>query len=358
MPPPPPPRALRSVSPLSAGGPSSVNIINSSESNLPNNNLIIRPTTAGLLQFPTPAINYLSPEDANQQVNHSSSSRSVSLSPSLTGSGQAVDFGSSKFKDELLARQSKITGLNSVLPIEDRIKSNKQASSQEQQQKQRQTSPAMQMGSAHQDHVPNRLVSSLRKDKRPFAYSPGVNDPNNRGKLDLTQIKSPIMRMRLLANMNSTDDDDENDENEFNEEDEEVSNQEEKSKKNHTKPPKQPKILRFDPTPILGVSEKPGHIFIGGANLNKHNTTQDPEPEPYIQYHEPIVREQQQQQPRQQEQYQHKSSLQRHDSSRARVISNIQPPTPVIQYNEPPASWLVSSSVSLVLVDWPAMVAL
>jgi hypothetical protein len=55
--------------------------------------------------------------------------------------------------------------------------------------------------------LPDKLLttsSAQQRDKQPFAYSPDVSDPNNRGKLDLSQIKSPTMRRRLLANMESS----------------------------------------------------------------------------------------------------------------------------------------------------------
>lgn len=51
----------------------------------------------------------------------------------------------------------------------------------------------------------NDQSSGLQQDKRPFAYVASVNDPINRGKLDLSQIKSPAMKRRLLANMASSE---------------------------------------------------------------------------------------------------------------------------------------------------------
>lgn len=50
---------------------------------------------------------------------------------------------------------------------------------------------------------------STGKDRKPFAYCATLNDPNNRGKLDLTEVKSAAMRRRLLANLASSEDDQE-----------------------------------------------------------------------------------------------------------------------------------------------------
>lgn len=58
--------------------------------------------------------------------------------------------------------------------------------------------------------MPAKLFASLgREDKKPFAYTAEVNDPNNRGKLDLSQIKSAAMKRRLMANMASSEERDE-----------------------------------------------------------------------------------------------------------------------------------------------------
>lgn len=147
---------------------------------------LIRPTNAGLLPQHGPSASTLS---YDQQV-PTSSGHSVAPSSS--------PLSSAAFKNELMAKQSRFSSLSpspNGPSIDDRIKSRKEASHLVNQQ---QLAPS--------NGVPEKLLSTMQKDKRPFAYSPDVNDPNNKAKLDLTQIKSPIMRRRLLANMESSED--------------------------------------------------------------------------------------------------------------------------------------------------------
>lgn len=182
-PPPPPPLPERSqtISPLPG-------LARDSLAHQNHTNLVARPTTAGLLQYPSIESMSLSPG------RHSPGSQQVEY-PRLASSPQ--------FKKELLERQTKFSQLNSTSPIEDRIKSRQIA------HEPLQTSPI-----ANDDGpnpMPDKLLSSSmqQRDKRPFAYSPDVNDPNNRGKLDLTHIKSPVMRRRLIHNMQSQSENDE-----------------------------------------------------------------------------------------------------------------------------------------------------
>jgi len=132
----------------------------------------VRPTTAGLLRFP-------SIPNAAQDA------------PTVNLANGMGTMSSPSFKDELLRKQSRLSS-SSVSPIEDRIKAKRE-----------------ELDSSRQNNelpnLPSKLLATAQREKRPFAYSPDVNDPNNRGKLDLTQIKSPIMRKRLLANMDSTE---------------------------------------------------------------------------------------------------------------------------------------------------------
>ncbi|XP_074597276.1 uncharacterized protein LOC141852240 [Brevipalpus obovatus] len=52
-------------------------------------------------------------------------------------------------------------------------------------------------------NLPPQLMNSMSKDKKPFTYTPlAVGD---KGKLDLSQIRSPRMKKRLLANMKEED---------------------------------------------------------------------------------------------------------------------------------------------------------
>lgn len=131
----------------------------------------VQPTTAGLLQFPSLP---------KQQL------------PLITTTYSPTNLLSScMFKNELKAKQSQFSTTSE--DIDERIRQRREA---------QMTSgrPMQQMPS---DRMPEKLLSTAQRERRPFAYSPDANDPNNRGKLDLTQIKSPTMRRRLLANMDS-----------------------------------------------------------------------------------------------------------------------------------------------------------
>lgn len=143
----------------------------------------IKPTTAGLLKFPEI-------EDNNmQQV----SSNGDQYYPSNL-------MGSQLFKNELLQKQSRISNISSQ-SIDDRLKARKE----EESNSIGCSDKGMVNDRLQINNIPEKLMSSLSREKQPFSYSVDVNDPNNKGKLDLTQIKSPIMRRRLLANMNSTE---------------------------------------------------------------------------------------------------------------------------------------------------------
>lgn len=113
--------------------------------------------------------------------------------------------GSQMFKNELLSKQLKISNASSQ-SIDDRIKARKE---QERNLYGNLDNSSMVEERHQTNYLPEKLASTLPRDKQPFSYSVDVNDPNNKGKLDLTQIKSPIMRRRLLANMNSAEKSDE-----------------------------------------------------------------------------------------------------------------------------------------------------
>lgn len=111
---------------------------------------------------------------------------------------------SQKFKDELAVKQARLSpNPDSQLSIDDKIR----------MRKERERARGGDLACEQSARLPDKLVNSstLQRDKRPFAYSPDVSDPNNRGKLDLSQIKSPIMRRRLMANMEESQDDDDAD---------------------------------------------------------------------------------------------------------------------------------------------------
>lgn len=181
--PPPQPPPIPSVSPVSR----SVSPNNSYSKSPPPPPLpIAKPTTAGLLRFP-------SLPDSNPEKQFEPQTNR-SLSP--------------QFKQELLAKQSALkkpilleNDDGDATSIEDKIRLNKMFNNRQQQR------------------VPDKLLSAMQKETKPFAYTVNVSDPNNRGKLDLSQIKSPIMRRRLLANMSSTEErdfDDDDDCDDFN----------------------------------------------------------------------------------------------------------------------------------------------
>lgn len=146
----------------------------------------IKPTTAGLLKYP--AIE----DNCNmQQV----SSNDAEYPPSSNLMGTQM------FKNELLSKQLKISNASSQ-SIDDRLKARKE---QERNLFGNLDNSNMVQDRHQTNYLPEKLASTLPRDKQPFSYSVDVNDPNNKGKLDLTQIKSPIMRRRLLANMNSAE---------------------------------------------------------------------------------------------------------------------------------------------------------
>lgn len=153
-PPPPPPQITTSV-------PGSISM----------NQSFIKPTRAGLLDY-------------NEQPRRALDS--LSLNKNLDALGSQV------FKDELLERHLRFSNLESSgQSIEDRIRANRE-----------QNAPV-----SHEDQTSNmsdRLMQSCKLERKPFAYSPDMTDPNNRGKLNLAQIKSPAMRRRLMVNMKSS----------------------------------------------------------------------------------------------------------------------------------------------------------
>lgn len=110
----------------------------------------------------------------------------------------SANVSSQKFKDELAVKQARLSpNPDAKLSIDERIRLNKENQSLN-------SDPACRANNRLPDKLNNS--SSLQRDKRPFAYSPDVNDPNNRGKIDLSQIKSPMMRRRLIANMQDSED--------------------------------------------------------------------------------------------------------------------------------------------------------
>nr|XP_027196071.1 probable basic-leucine zipper transcription factor R [Dermatophagoides pteronyssinus] len=57
-------------------------------------------------------------------------------------------------------------------------------------------------------HLPDKLLNAMNKDKKPFTYTPsGVS--SEKGVLDLSEIRSPRMKKRLLANLHAGEDDNE-----------------------------------------------------------------------------------------------------------------------------------------------------
>ncbi|KPM05065.1 nuclear hormone receptor-like protein 2 [Sarcoptes scabiei] len=60
--------------------------------------------------------------------------------------------------------------------------------------------------------LPDKLLNTLNKDKKPFTYTPcGVS--SEKGILDLSEIRSPRMKKRLLANLRAGEDEDDEDQN-------------------------------------------------------------------------------------------------------------------------------------------------
>lgn len=185
LPPPPPPLPQIAISNLNQ-------TINSNSNNngyahtlaqIPSS--LIRPTTAGLLQQQQKP----STEFSYTTNGENCFSKANSLAPGAT----VRSLSSPEFKDELIKKQSKFSNLS--VPVEERIK-------------QKQTTDNMVFS---RQQLPDKLLLTAQREKKPFAYSPDVNDPNNRGKIDLSQIKSPIMRRRLLANMESGEGDESKD---------------------------------------------------------------------------------------------------------------------------------------------------
>lgn len=177
-PPPPPP-------PPPSSSPSPGKFISAINGKPQNNPRMIEPTTTGLIQRPQ----FENQRLGVQQV--------VGCPPSMP------TMSSPEFKNELLARQSQISSASATSTIDDRIKSRKE---EENNWRQRDLENENSFNNGcHQDHqmkhMPDKLVSTIKGDIRPFSYSVGFNDPNNKGKLDLSQIKSPTMRRRLLMNM-------------------------------------------------------------------------------------------------------------------------------------------------------------
>lgn len=153
---------------------------------------MIEPTTAGLLQRP------LNGTQMEQQVN-----------------GYSAPMGSNAFKNELLAKQSRISSAGAASTIDDRIKNRKEEANSWPQREPinrhvHQNGNSFINGHENQmRNMPEKLISTIKGDIRPFSYSIGVNDPSNRGKLDLSQIKSATMRRRLMMNMSSVEEADE-----------------------------------------------------------------------------------------------------------------------------------------------------
>ncbi|XP_054155638.1 probable serine/threonine-protein kinase DDB_G0282963 [Oppia nitens] len=51
------------------------------------------------------------------------------------------------------------------------------------------------------EHLPDKLLNTMNKDKKPFTYTPSGVSGTEKGKLDLSSIRSPKMKKRLLANL-------------------------------------------------------------------------------------------------------------------------------------------------------------
>lgn len=185
MPPPQPPPFLPETKNLSTMANHNVDHVNHLQIHSPSSSTI-KPTTAGLLQYPSVD---------TQQVNemqHGISGRD-SVSPNL--------MSTQKFKDELAEKQARLSSINASSSIDERMKMRKK------EEAERFAAP-VETNNMHQQ-IPEKLLHTLQGEVKPFSYSAAVNDPNNSGKLDLSEIKSPKMRRRLLANMNSNDEKDE-----------------------------------------------------------------------------------------------------------------------------------------------------
>lgn len=200
-PPPPPPQPLPQIKLNSKSNNNNNNYDNNAKcahtiAQIPSS--LIRPTTAGLLRQQQPILNETILIETNNEKN-----LSFIQKPNQPGSTSSCiitnrSLSSPEFKEELIRKQSNF--INSSVPVEERII--------KQQQKQTDGNKMLSNNSTkinNIQHLPEKLFSTAQREKKPFAYSPDVNDPNNRGKLDLSQIKSPIMRRRLLANMESGD---------------------------------------------------------------------------------------------------------------------------------------------------------
>lgn len=179
----------------------------------------MKPTTAGLLKFP-------SLPDSGEQV-----LAPRSLSP--------------EFKQELQAKQLSLMSANSdATSIEEKIRRNKMINFQCRSNNISSSNGRNQFQHEQQQLIPEKLMSAMQKETKPFAYTVNVSDPNNRGKLDLSQIKSPTMRRRLLANMESAeekedddcyeDDDDDDNNNVFHDDDDNEDDQSEILRRSET----------------------------------------------------------------------------------------------------------------------------
>lgn len=253
MPPPPPPPPL----------PQSVS--KNGDSRMSNGIKIatIKPTTAGLLKFP--AIE----DNSMQQVSHYGDHY---LPSNL--------MGSQRFKNELLQKQSRFSN-SSTQSIDDRLKARRE------EDKHLHFNNVIKTTNDRQQikNMPEKLMSTLSRDKLPFSYSVDVNDPNNKGKIDLSQIKSPMIKRRLLANMNSTSKSDEEDHGAEVDNGDEEEDEEEENIEQHRKPVQRklesPTIVHYEcirrinqlhgqqtptptPSPITHYSDPP--LFYNSVN--------------------------------------------------------------------------------------------
>lgn len=104
--------------------------------------------------------------------------------------------GSQMFKDELKEKHSMLSNQEALgSNIEDRIKANREESRMQ---------PNLR-DEVYANGTADRLMQTSKLERKPFAYSPDMSDPNNRGKLDLAHIKSAAMRRRLMVNMKSSE---------------------------------------------------------------------------------------------------------------------------------------------------------
>lgn len=90
-------------------------------------------------------------------------------------------FGTQRFKDELIEKQSRMGPRAGNLSIDERLKAKRR----------------------EEERKLLSSVSSVIPEKRLTSDPLGVNDPNNKGLLNLDHIKSEKIKERLLANVNS-----------------------------------------------------------------------------------------------------------------------------------------------------------